>query len=88
MVAANCKKAAHAGKSTSRRFSSSTHSDNLLSNSTNSNNYNNAESSQRHMSDQQWALIFILALVLFAFLIAFVANSMYTSYYDQLSSEL
>jgi len=85
MVAANSKKTAHAGKSTSRRLSTSTHSDNLFLNST---NLNNADSSQRHMSDQQWALIFILALVLFAFLIAFVANSMYTSYYDQLSSEL
>ena len=37
-------------------------------------------SNSKQMSDQQWALFFILIFVTIAFLIAFTVNSLYTSY--------
>jgi hypothetical protein len=42
----------------------------------------------RQITDQQWAFLFIIILVIIAFLIAYVANSFFTSYYDLSSSEL
>jgi hypothetical protein len=43
---------------------------------------------QARLSDQHWALFFILILVLFAFVIAFLANSLYKSYFEIPQDEL
>lgn len=47
-----------------------------------------AKDDTRQMSDQQWALFFILILVVIAFLIAFLANSLYASYFEISYGEL
>ena len=43
--------------------------------------------SSRQITDQQWAFLFIIILVIIAFLIAYAVNSFLASYYD-LTSEL
>lgn len=43
--------------------------------------------SDRSITDQQWAFLFIIILVIIAFLTAYAANSFFASYYD-LSTEL
>jgi hypothetical protein len=67
---------------TGRRKSSVQNESNSLHLSSSANNSN------QRVSDQQWALIFILAIVFFAFLIAFIANSIYSSYNKEHMVEL
>lgn len=55
-----------------------------------SESYGNTQSNNgRQLSDQHWALFFIIILVLIAFLIAFLSNWLYTSYFEiEFSDEL
>ncbi len=48
----------------------------------NTQEYKCLKQNSRNLSDQHWALVFILIIVIFAVLVAFIANSIYKSYLD------